>query len=287
MHYPSIDPIIFSFGPIAIRWYGLAYLAAFFTAWWLGMRRAPMAGWTQQQVSDLVFYGAVGAVLGGRTGYVLFYGFDQFLADPLWLFRIWDGGMSFHGGLLGALVAVWWYGRAIGKGFLEVGDFAAPLVPLGLGFGRLGNFANTELPGRITDSAFGLIYPCDAEAVRRIDPLCIGQWEDFARHPSPLYQAAAEGFVLFAIVWLFTMRPRPMGSASGVFLLGYGCMRFLTEFARLPDAHLGFIAFDWLTMGQLLSLPMVAFGIVLVWWSYAHSSRPATTSLTRISRRPR
>ena len=267
MHYPIIDPIIFSFGPVAIRWYGLAYLAAFGCAWWLGQRRAARAGWTHQQVSDLVFYGALGAVIGGRVGYVLFYGFERLLADPLWLVRIWDGGMSFHGGLLGALVALWWFGRASNRSFFEMTDFAAPLVPAGLGFGRLGNFANMELPGRATDSLFGMIYPCGADPIRRINPLCTGQWEEFARHPSPLYQAVAEGLVLFIIVWLFTARPRPTGAASGVFLVGYGCMRFITEFARQPDAHLGFIAFDWLTMGQLLSLPMVAFGIFIVWWS--------------------
>jgi phosphatidylglycerol:prolipoprotein diacylglycerol transferase len=267
MHYPIIDPIIFSFGPVAIRWYGLAYLAAFGCAWWLGQRRAAAAGWTHQQVSDLVFYGALGAVIGGRVGYVLFYGFERLLSDPLWLVRIWDGGMSFHGGLLGALVALWWFGRASGRGLFEMTDFAAPLVPTGLGFGRLGNFANMELPGRATDSVFGMIYRCTVDPIRRINPLCTGQWEEFARHPSPLYQALAEGLVLFLIVWLFTTRPRPTGAASGVFLVGYGCMRFITEFARQPDAHLGFIAFDWLTMGQLLSLPMVAFGIFLIWWS--------------------
>lgn len=267
MHYPTIDPIIFSFGPVAIRWYGLAYLAAFGCAWWLGQRRADSAGWTHQQVSDLVFYGALGAVLGGRVGYVLFYGFERLLTDPLWLIRFWDGGMSFHGGLLGALAALWWFGRASGRGFFQMTDFAAPLVPTGLGFGRLGNFANMELPGRATDSTFGMIYPCGADTIRRIDPLCTGQWEEFARHPSPLYQAFAEGLVLFLIVWLYTAKPRPTGGASGVFLVGYGCMRFSTEFARQPDAHLGFIAFDWLTMGQLLSLPMVAFGIFLIWWA--------------------
>jgi phosphatidylglycerol:prolipoprotein diacylglycerol transferase len=269
MHYPTIDPIIFSFGPIAIRWYGLAYLAAFGCAWWLGQRRADAAGWTHQQVSDLVFYGALGAVVGGRVGYVLFYGFERFLTDPLWLVRIWDGGMSFHGGLLGALVALWWFGRASNRSLFEMTDFAAPLVPAGLGFGRLGNFANMELPGRATDSIFGMIYPCGADTIRRIDPLCTGQWEEFARHPSPLYQAFAEGLLLFLIVWLYTAKPRPTGAASGVFLIGYGGMRFSTEFARQPDAHLGFIAFDWLTMGQLLSLPMVAFGIFLLWWASA------------------
>ena len=266
MHYPDIDPIIFSLGPLAVRWYGLAYLAAFALCWWLGTIRAarPGSGWDAQAVSDVVFYGAVGAVLGGRLGYVFFYGFDQFLRDPLWLVRIWDGGMSFHGGLIGALLALWWFGRRTGRTFFQVSDFVAPLVPLGLGFGRLGNFANTELPGRATDSVFGIIYPCAADAIRAIDPLCTGEWESFARHPSPLYQAFTEGLVLFALVWWVSSRPRPTGLVSGVFLAGYGALRFITEFFRQPDNHLGFIAFDWLTMGQLLSLPMFIIGILIV-----------------------
>jgi len=274
MHYPSIDPIIFSLGPLAIRWYGLAYLAAFGMCWWLGTRRAarPGSGWDAQAVSDVVFYGAVGAVLGGRLGYVFFYGFEQFLRDPLWLVRIWDGGMSFHGGLLGALAALWWFGRQTSRSFFQVSDFVAPLVPLGLGFGRLGNFANTELPGRATESAFGMIYPCAADAIRAINPLCTGQWETFARHPSPLYQAFTEGLVLFAIVWLVSARPRSVGVVSGVFLACYGALRFITEFFRQPDMHLGFIAFDWLTMGQLLSLPMFLAGILIVFYARTKNS---------------
>ena len=273
MHYPAIDPIIFSFGPLAVRWYGLAYLAAFATCWWLGNLRAarPDSGWDAQAVSDVVFYGAVGAVLGGRFGYVFFYGFEQFLRDPLWLIRIWDGGMSFHGGLVGTLVAMWWFGRRTSRNFFQVSDFVAPLVPLGLGFGRLGNFANTELPGRETDSVLGMIYPCAADAIRAINPLCTGQWESFARHPSPLYQAFTEGLVLFCIVWLVAARPRATGVVSGAFLAGYGALRFTTEFFRQPDDHLGFIAFDWLTMGQLLSLPMFIVGILVGF--YAHSRR--------------
>ena len=266
MHYPSIDPVIFSLGPLSVRWYGLAYLAAFALCWWLGNVRArrPDSGWDAQSVSDVVFYGAVGAVLGGRVGYVLFYGFDQFLREPLWLIQIWDGGMSFHGGLLGTLLAMWWYGRRTSRTFFEVADFIAPLVPLGLGLGRLGNFANTELPGRATESALGLIYPCSADAIRAINPLCTGQWESFARHPSPLYQALAEGLVLFVVVWLVASRPRPTGVVSGAFLATYGLLRFVTEFFRQPDSHLGFLAFEWLTMGQLLSLPMLIIGILII-----------------------
>jgi phosphatidylglycerol---prolipoprotein diacylglyceryl transferase len=265
-HYPDIDPIIVALGPLAVRWYGLAYLAAFALCWWLGNRRAdrPGSGWTRQEVSDVVFYGAIGAVLGGRLGYTFFYGFDLLLDDPLYLLRIWEGGMSFHGGLIGTLLALWWFGRKTGRTFLQVGDFVAPLVPLGLGFGRLGNFANTELPGRATDSVFGFVYPCAADAVRALNPMCTGQWEPFARHPSPLYQAFAEGLVLFGIVWLFSSRPRPVGAVSGVFLLAYGVFRFTTELFREPDVHLGFVALDWLTMGQLLSIPMIVIGILLI-----------------------
>jgi len=265
-HYPDIDPIIIALGPLAIRWYGLAYLAAFAFCWWLGNRRADQAGsgWTRQEVSDVVFYGAIGAVLGGRLGYTLFYGYELLLDDPLYILRIWEGGMSFHGGLIGTLLALWWFGRKTGRTFLQVGDFVAPLVPLGLGFGRLGNFANTELPGRATDSVFGVIYPCAADAVRALNPLCSTEWEPFARHPSPLYQAFAEGLVLFLVVWLFSSRARPSGAVSGVFLLGYGVLRTTTEFFREPDVHLGFVALDWLTMGQLLSIPMIVIGILLI-----------------------
>jgi phosphatidylglycerol:prolipoprotein diacylglycerol transferase len=266
LHYPHIDPVIVGFGPVAIRWYGLAYLTGFVVAWWLGNRRARSlhTDWTAQQVSDVIFYGALGAVFGGRIGYVFFYGFKQFLADPIWLFRIWDGGMSFHGGLLGVIVAFWLFARSTHRTFFQVSDFVAPLVPPGLGFGRLGNFANTELPGRMTDSPFGIIYPCHADAIRAMNPLCTGQWEDFARHPSPLYQAFAEGIVLFAIVWLFSSKPRATGAVSGVFLISYGLLRVATEFFREPDVQLGFIALNWLTMGQLLSIMMIGFGIVLL-----------------------
>jgi phosphatidylglycerol:prolipoprotein diacylglycerol transferase len=265
-HYPDIDPILVSLGPLSVRWYGLAYLLAFALCWWLGNRRADQSwrGWSRQDVSDAVFYGAVGAVLGGRIGYTLFYGFEQLARDPWFLLRIWEGGMSFHGGLIGTLVGLWWFGRKSGRTFFQVADFMAPLVPLGLGLGRLGNFANTELPGRMTDSAFGMIYPCSAEAIRQINPLCVGEWEPFARHPSPLYQAFTEGLVLFAIVWWFSAAPRPLAAVSGVFLIGYGVLRFSTEFFRTPDAHLGFVALDWVTMGQLLSLPMIIVGILLL-----------------------
>ena len=236
--------------------------------WWLGTKRAGASGWSDQEVSDIVFYGAIGAVLGGRLGYVLFYGLEQLLRDPLFVLRIWDGGMSFHGGLLGAVAALWWFGRRTQRSFLQVTDFVAPLAPLGLGFGRLGNFANTELPGRATESSLGLIYPCSAEAIRSINQLCTGAWETFARHPSALYQAFAEGLVLFVVVWFVSKQPKRTGIVSGVFLSGYGLLRFVTEFFREPDSHLHFEMFEWLTMGQRLSIPMIIIGILLVFWPF-------------------
>ena len=268
MHYPDIDPVIVALGPLAVRWYGLAYLAAFAVCWQLGkwrIRRSP--DWTREQLSDLVFYGALGAVLGGRLGYVLFYGFDALARDPMMVVRIWDGGMSFHGGLLGVVAAMAWFARRRQRRFWRVTDFVAPLVPIGLGFGRLGNFANTELPGRMTDVPWAFIYPCQADAVRAINPLCTGVWEPFARHPSPLYQAFAEGVVLFALVWWAAARPRRAGFVSGVFLTAYGSLRLVTERFREPDGHLGYVAMDWVTMGDLLSLPMAIIGILVMVWA--------------------
>ncbi|HSG90977.1 MAG TPA: prolipoprotein diacylglyceryl transferase [Pseudomonadales bacterium] len=266
--YPDIDPVAIALGPLEIRWYGIAYLCAFGFAWWYGRRCAarPGSGWSADDVADLIFYGALGVVLGGRIGYVLFYGFERLLEDPLYLFAIRDGGMSFHGGMLGVIVAVAWFARSTGRSLLQVGDFAAPLVPIGLGFGRLGNFANIELPGRITDVPWALVYP----------------GEFAARHPSALYQAVTEGLVLFGVLWWFTRRPRPSGSTAALFMVAYGVLRFVTEFFRQPDAHLGFVALDWMTMGQVLCIPMVLGGIGLGLWARrgdnaAASKRPSGT----------
>jgi phosphatidylglycerol:prolipoprotein diacylglycerol transferase len=276
--YPDIDPIALSLGPLDVRWYGLTYLAAFMVAWWLGNRRAAResSGWTRDDVADLVFYGALGVVIGGRIGYVLFYNLDTFLADPLYLFAIREGGMSFHGGMIGVVLAVAWFGRKTGRTFLQVNDFTAPIVPIGLGCGRIGNFINVELPGRVTDVSWAFVYP--QQAVRNLASYDPATWDVTGRHPSSLYQAFAEGLVLFAVVWLFSGRRRPDGAVSGMFLLAYGVLRFSTEFFREPDAHIGFVAFDWLSMGQLLCVPMILGGLGLIAWAYIHDAAETAAS---------
>jgi phosphatidylglycerol:prolipoprotein diacylglycerol transferase len=269
MLYPDIDPVALAFGPLKIRWYGLMYLVGFAAAWWLGRWRArrPGSGWRVEEVDDLIFYGAIGAVGGGRLGYILFYSFHEWLADPMRIFRIWEGGMSFHGGLIGVLVAVAIYARRSRRRFFAVTDFLAPLVPLGLGAGRIGNFVNGELWGAPTSGAWGMQLPC-----LRFPEHCTGLPADamlsLARHPSQLYEAALEGLALFAILWLYSSRPRPTMAVSGLFLICYGLFRFAVEFVRLPDAHLGYLAFGWLTMGQLLTLPMLAAGLLLMLLAY-------------------
>jgi len=264
IEFPEIDPIALSIGPLSIadweigplniHWYGITYLVGFAGAWLLAKYRAKkFGGWTEEQVADLIFYGALGVVLGGRFGYVLFYNFDQFLANPMWLFHVWEGGMSFHGGLIGVLVAFYLFGRKVNKGFFEVSDFLAPMVPIGLGAGRIGNFIGGELWGRTTDVPWAMVFP---------------RAGDFARHPSQLYQFALEGVILFALLFWFSSRSRPEKAVSGLFLIGYGSFRFLVEFFRQPDAHLGFIAFNWLSMGQLLSLPMIIVGAFFMHLAY-------------------
>ena len=254
--YPDIDPVAFSLGPLSVHWYGIMYLLGFAGALWLGGMRAKKSNglWHPDQIGDMIFYGAIGVILGGRFGYVVFYNFDYFLKDPLWLFKIWEGGMAFHGGLLGVLVAMWLYGRKLGKNFFQMTDFLAPIVPLGLGLGRIGNFIGGELWGRASDVSWAMIFPRDPSQL--------------ARHPSQLYQFMLEGVVLFSILWWFSSKPRPRMAVSGMFLLIYGMARFIVEFFREPDAQLGFIAFDWLTMGQLLSTPMIILGVLMVIWGY-------------------
>lgn len=250
--HPQFDPIIFNLGPLAVRWYGLMYLCGFVVFWYLGKRRAKQANSfiNQDQLSDFLFYAVLGVIIGGRIGSVFFYNFDQFLADPSYLFKIWQGGMSFHGGLLGVLLVTWLYQRKFKWGFFSLADFIAPLVPPGLGFGRIGNFINGELWGRQTDASWGMIFP---------------QVDQLVRHPSQLYQAFLEGLVMFIVLWIYSSKPRATGAVSGWFLILYGISRFIVEFAREPDSHLGFIAFNWMTMGQLLSIPMILAGMLLLW----------------------
>ncbi|OOF02935.1 prolipoprotein diacylglyceryl transferase [Salinivibrio sp. MA440] len=252
--FPSIDPVLIELGPIAVRWYGLMYLLGFVFALWLANHRAtkPNSGWNKEEVSDLLFAGFLGVVLGGRIGYVLFYQLDAFIADPLFLFKVWTGGMSFHGGLLGVITAMAWYARKTQRHFFTVADFIAPLVPFGLGAGRLGNFMNGELWGRVTDVPWAMVFPTG------------GPWP---RHPSQLYEFALEGVALFVILNMYIKKPRPMGAVSGLFLAGYGTFRFTVEYFREPDAHLGLFA-GIFSMGQLLSLPMVIVGALMMLWAY-------------------
>ncbi len=253
--YPNIDPVAIAIGPVAIHWYGLMYLLGFGAAWLLALKRSGRA-WSpvrRTRVESLVVHAAFGVIVGGRCGYVLFYNFDRWLADPLWLIRLWEGGMSFHGGLLGVIVALWLFARREGQPLLAIGDFVAPLVPIGLGLGRIGNFIGQELWGRVTDSPLGMVFPRDPEQL--------------LRHPSQLYQAFLEGLVLFVILFLFSRKPRPIGVVSGLFLLLYGVARWVAEFFREPDAHIGFDLMGWMTRGQLLSLPMVVAGLALIAWA--------------------
>lgn len=272
--YPDIDPVALAIGPVKVHWYGLMYLIGFALAWTLGRWRASRSeGWTREMVDDLIFYGIIGTIVGGRLGYMLFYGFDQILDNPLNLFKVWEGGMSFHGGLLGVLTAVLFFARRHGLRFFQVADFLAPLVPPGLLAGRLGNFINGELWGHRTDLPWGMRLPCDT-----FPRQCLDQPPDALYsppvHASQLYEAALEGVALFVILWIFSRKPRPTMAVSGLFLVCYGTFRFLVELVRLPDAHIGYLAFGWVTMGQLLSLPMILFGALLL--ALAYRGRPST-----------
>lgn len=275
--YPDIDPIAFSLGPLKVHWYGVMYLFAFLFVLIGGKYRArskPQFGWKADEIDDLLLYGVLGVVLGGRIGYILFYGLESFAEDPLRLLRIWEGGMSFHGGLLGVFVAMWLYGRRSNRGFFEVSDFVAPLVPPGLFAGRLANFINAELWGGPTSLPIGMQVACDKAA-----DLCqrVGSGADAAMsvavHPSQLYEAALEGLLLFVILWLFSSRQRPRMAVSGLFLLGYGLLRFAVEFVRMPDAHIGYLAGGWLTTGMLLTAPMILFGLLLLVLAYGNREK--------------
>ncbi len=270
----AIDPIAFSLGPVQVHWYGLMYLLAFFSAWALGrsrVRAGRLPGVDMNGFSDLLFYSMMGVVLGGRIGYMLFYAFDALLANPLILFKVWEGGMSFHGGMLGVLIAAAWWTRRQRLHVFDVIDFIAPLVPLGLGFGRLGNFIGAELWGKFTHAGWGVIFP-HAPELQNLSSAQVqaeyaaGALDRFARHPSQLYEAALEGVVMFVVLWTFSMKPRARYAVSGLFALLYGVFRFAVEFVRVPDNGL-YVAFGWLTRGQILSLPLVAAGLLLLWLS--------------------
>ncbi len=256
--HPQFDPVAIQLGPLSIHWYGLMYLIGFLSLLWLGKWRAnryPEAGWKSSEMDDILFYGALGVIIGGRLGYVIFYQPAYYLSHPVEIAYLWQGGMSFHGGFLGVLAAMVFFARKTGKRWLAVMDFVAPLVPIGLGAGRMGNFINGELWGRTTDVAWGMVFP---------------QVDNLARHPSQLYQFALEGVVLFILLWWYSSKPRPVGAVSGLFLIGYGSFRFLVEFTREPDSFLGLLSLG-LSMGQWLSLPMIVVGI----WMFLRARRNA------------
>lgn len=260
--YPNLDPVAFSLGPLKVHWYGLMYLMGFSIAWFLSKRRSlrPDLPVRSHQVDDLIFYGAMGVVLGARIGYVLFYKFSDFLAEPLMLLRVWEGGMSFHGGLLGVIFTMWLYCKKINQHFLDVMDFVAPLVPVGLFFGRIGNFIGAELYGRVTDVPWAMVFPTDSTQQ--------------PRHPSQLYEAGLEGILLFIILFVwYSAKPRPRGSICSLFVLLYGCFRFFVEFFRQPDAHLNFVALGWMSRGQELCLPMIIIGGGVFIWSHLHAKK--------------
>ena len=253
--HPQFDPVALQLGPVSIRWYGLMYLVGFVGGLLLGrlrVRTRPDLGWTARDLDDLLFYCVLGVVLGGRLGYVLFYKWSEYMHEPIRILYVWEGGMSFHGGFLGVILAMWWFARRTHRKWFEVTDFLAPLAPVGLAAGRIGNFINAELWGRPTEVPWAMIF-------RNVDEL--------PRHPSQLYEAALEGVLLFVVLWLFSRKPRPTGAVSGLFLLGYGVMRFAVEFTREPDSFLGLLAMGW-SMGQWLSLPMIVGGVVMLVWAY-------------------
>lgn len=258
--FPNIDPVIVSLGPLSVRWYGMMYLLGFVAAFLLAKKRLPDTPWSKEQLSDLLFWGFVGVIIGGRLGYVFFYQWDLFVQDPLYLFKIWTGGMAFHGGLLGVIVAMVFQARKLGSSFFAIADFIAPLVPIGLGAGRIGNFLNAELWGRVTDVPWAIIFPAAGP-----DP----------RHPSQLYEFALEGVVLFIILWLYSARPKPAGAVGGLFLMGYGAFRFFVEYFREPDAHIGLYQVG-LSQGQLLCLPMILIGALLMGNAYRKSHNANT-----------
>ncbi len=255
--YPEINPVALALGPIKIHWYGLMYVVGFTVGWRLGLLRAQTkSDWNRDRVSDLLFYAALGVVLGARIGYMLFYDLPGFLAQPWQLIMVWQGGMSFHGGLIGVILAMVLFGRKSRLQFFQVADFIAPIVPIGLFFGRIGNFINGELWGKITDSPLGM-WVYDPQFQRMVQ-----------RYPTQLLEALLEGLILFSILWIYSIKSRPEGATAGLFLFCYGIFRIFVEFFRAPDIQLGYLLWNWVTMGQILSLPMVALGAVFILWAY-------------------
>ena len=264
--HPQFDPVAIHLGPLAVRWYGLMYLVGFALVWAVGryrIERTPGAVWTAQDLDDALFHGILGTIIGGRLGYVAFYKLGDYLAEPWRILYVWEGGMSFHGGMLGVILALAWFARSRRQNWLAATDFMAPLVPLGLAAGRLGNFINAELWGRPADVPWAMVFP-------NVDGV--------PRHPSQLYEFGLEGVALFALLWWFSARPRPRGAVSAVFLIGYGAFRFAVEFTREPDSFLGLLAAG-LSMGQWLSLPMVLAGAAMMIWAYRPAARVNTTPL--------
>lgn len=247
----DLSPVAFSIGNINLNWYGLMYLTGFVLGWILGRMRAskPGSGWTKTEVDDLLTGVMLGVIIGGRLGYVIFYDFSSYIKDPLEILKIWHGGMSFHGGLLGALAAFWLFAKSHHRSFLAVSDFVAPLVPEAIMWGRIGNFINGELWGKASDVPWAIIFPAGGE---------------IPRHPSQLYEALLEGLVLFIVLWIYSSKPHKPGQVSGFFACGYAIARILVEFVRVPDAHIGYLAFGWLTMGQALCLPLLLIGLWLL-----------------------
>ncbi|MBU0455403.1 MAG: prolipoprotein diacylglyceryl transferase [Pseudomonadota bacterium] len=260
LRYPTFEPIAFHLGPLSVHWYGLMYLFSFIVCWGLLKHRARLSEgrWTMDQIGDLVLYAAFGVILGGRTGYMLFYDLHNFLHAPWIIVKVWEGGMSFHGGLLGVLIAVALWARKFHRSFFDVTDFLAPVVPVGLAAGRVGNFINCDFLGRVTSVPWGMIYP---------------RGGILPRHPSTVYEFLLEGVLLFVVLWLYSAKPRPRMAVSGMFLLGYGAFRVFCEFFRQPDPQLGFLAGGWLTMGELLSIPMILGGILLLVLAYRYKAR--------------
>lgn len=282
--YPDFNPVALSLGPLKIHWYGITYLIGFlgcYAAASLRVRK-PGSGWTRDQLADLLFYVALGVVIGGRIGYTLFYAYDDAghwleWQNPLYVFQVWDGGMSFHGGLLGVLAAIWLFARKYRKRYFDVMDFAAVVVPIGLAAGRIGNFINGELWGKVSNLPWAMRIPCintHFSGGEYCQHLVNGY--SLPRQPTQLYEFLLEGVVMFTVLWLFTLKPRPRMAAAGLFGLLYGCFRFLVEFVRLPDPQFGYLAFGWLTMGQILSLPLIIIGAALLVWAYRRNEGAET-----------